>query len=108
MSAHDIGADPSLACSQTLFMVKGWNRSVCCLGVLIAVFDHEGEEGNPMLEAGVAPFSAKFVAGVAEGGARVPWWSFLVRIGFRSFSTVYVTITPAHLSQAIQTNRGGS
>lgn len=36
-----------LAHPQTIFMVKGWNRSVCTLGVLLCIYQTPG-----MLEAG--------------------------------------------------------
>lgn len=38
----DLGFDPSLAAPSKLFMVKGWNRSVCCLTTLWAMFELPG------------------------------------------------------------------
>lgn len=37
----DLGLAPKSVPPQTLFMVKGWNRSVCGLAVLYAMFDCE-------------------------------------------------------------------
>lgn len=39
ISSADVGADANLLSPQAAFAVKGWNRSVCCLSVLLAVFE---------------------------------------------------------------------
>ena len=49
MQASDLSVDPTCLAPQTLFMVKGWNRSVSALGVLYAAWT------DPALyEAGMA------------------------------------------------------
>ena len=42
MPLADIGCeDDNLAGIQRLFMVKGWNRSICMLGILLAAWEDE-------------------------------------------------------------------
>ena len=45
---HDLGMDPASLAPEQIFMVKGFNRSVCCLGVLYACYSN-----NELLEAGL-------------------------------------------------------
>ena len=38
VSATDVGANETWAPPGSIFLVKGWNRCCCCLGVLYAMY----------------------------------------------------------------------
>ena len=45
-AARDMGLDQETLNPQSLFFVKGWNRSLCCLAILFAMY-----EDRSLLEA---------------------------------------------------------
>jgi hypothetical protein len=56
-AARDMGLDQEMLNPQSLFYVKGWNRSLCCLAVLFSMY-----EDPTLLEARIG-FPYFFIGG---------------------------------------------